>query len=172
MVQTRPDISAIISCFDSARFLPGCIEDLERQTWPTARKSSLSIAVPRRAKGYRSRLSRSTLRTFSICAPPSASRFTPRGTAAFVRRGDATSRAPTPTIATGQTLSNVWPTVWTSDRRSRSVYADVMKTATENETFANCTPTGRYRWYDWDRNLLLARGCFIGPAAHVAAERS
>jgi tetratricopeptide (TPR) repeat protein len=43
------------------------------------------------------------------------------------------------------------------------VYADVIKTETENETFEHCTPTGRYRWYDWDRNLLLARGCFIGP---------
>jgi predicted O-linked N-acetylglucosamine transferase (SPINDLY family) len=43
------------------------------------------------------------------------------------------------------------------------VYADVIKTETENETFDRCTPTGRYRWYDWDRNLLLTEGCFMGP---------
>ena len=43
------------------------------------------------------------------------------------------------------------------------VYADVIKTKTENETFENCTSVGEYHWYDWDRNVLLEEGCFIGP---------
>lgn len=43
------------------------------------------------------------------------------------------------------------------------VYADVIKTRTANETFNQCTPTGMYRWHDWDRRTLLSRGCFIGP---------
>jgi len=43
------------------------------------------------------------------------------------------------------------------------VYADVLKTVTENETFAQCHPVGTFRWYDWDRDILLKEGCFIGP---------
>jgi len=43
------------------------------------------------------------------------------------------------------------------------VYADVLKTRTANETFERCTPTGRFRWHDWDRMRLLTDGCFIGP---------
>jgi tetratricopeptide (TPR) repeat protein len=43
------------------------------------------------------------------------------------------------------------------------VYADVIKTRTENETFRDCTPTGMYRWHDWNRTTLLEKGCFIGP---------
>lgn len=43
------------------------------------------------------------------------------------------------------------------------VYADVIKTQTPNETFRQCSPTGMYRWHDWDRNKLLEKGCFIGP---------
>jgi tetratricopeptide (TPR) repeat protein/glycosyltransferase involved in cell wall biosynthesis len=43
------------------------------------------------------------------------------------------------------------------------VYADVIKTQTANETFRQCTPSGVYRWHDWDRSKLLEKGCFIGP---------
>jgi tetratricopeptide (TPR) repeat protein len=43
------------------------------------------------------------------------------------------------------------------------VYADVIKTQTPNETFDRCSPTGVLRWYDWDRQTLLDKGCFIGP---------
>ncbi len=43
------------------------------------------------------------------------------------------------------------------------VYADLIKTKIKNETFDKCTPSGRFRWPDWDRNLLLVKGCFIGP---------
>jgi glycosyltransferase involved in cell wall biosynthesis/Tfp pilus assembly protein PilF len=43
------------------------------------------------------------------------------------------------------------------------VYANVMITETENETFENCNPIGIYRWLDWDRDKLLFKGCFMGP---------
>jgi len=42
------------------------------------------------------------------------------------------------------------------------VYADVLITEKENETFDDHSPAGEYRWQDWDRNSLL-EGCFIGP---------
>jgi tetratricopeptide (TPR) repeat protein/glycosyltransferase involved in cell wall biosynthesis len=43
------------------------------------------------------------------------------------------------------------------------VYADVIKTRTGNETFEKCTPSGAFNWHDWDREILLTKGCFIGP---------
>jgi len=43
------------------------------------------------------------------------------------------------------------------------VYADCLITETENETFDSCTPVGRFRWLEWDRDALLNRGCFMGP---------
>jgi glycosyltransferase involved in cell wall biosynthesis len=42
------------------------------------------------------------------------------------------------------------------------VYADVIITETENETFENHTRTGQYQWPDFDRTALSV-GCFIGP---------
>ena len=43
------------------------------------------------------------------------------------------------------------------------VYADLLITETENETFERCTPTGRFGWLDWDRQKLLEGNCFMGP---------
>lgn len=43
------------------------------------------------------------------------------------------------------------------------VYADLLITETENETFETCTPVGRFRWLDWDRQKLLEGNCFMGP---------
>ena len=43
------------------------------------------------------------------------------------------------------------------------VYADVIITETENETFENCTPVGYFSWMNWKREDLLNKGCFMGP---------
>lgn len=43
------------------------------------------------------------------------------------------------------------------------VYADLLITEIENETFDQCTPTGRFGWLDWDRQKLLEGNCFMGP---------
>jgi glycosyltransferase involved in cell wall biosynthesis len=43
------------------------------------------------------------------------------------------------------------------------VYADLLITENENETFDQCTPAGRFGWLDWDRQKLLEGNCFMGP---------
>lgn len=43
------------------------------------------------------------------------------------------------------------------------VYADMIITQVENETFENCTPAGHFRWLNWDRQKLLQGFCFMGP---------
>ena len=42
------------------------------------------------------------------------------------------------------------------------VYADVIITETENETFEKHTPVGHFQWLDYDREKL-SLGCFMGP---------
>jgi glycosyltransferase involved in cell wall biosynthesis len=48
------------------------------------------------------------------------------------------------------------------------VYADVIKTATANETFEHCTPTGMFPGATGTGGRFWKR-LFYGPAAHVAA---
>jgi tetratricopeptide (TPR) repeat protein/glycosyltransferase involved in cell wall biosynthesis len=43
------------------------------------------------------------------------------------------------------------------------VYADVIITETENETFERCTPVGHFNWMGFNRQYLLNKGCFVGP---------
>ncbi len=43
------------------------------------------------------------------------------------------------------------------------VYADVIITETENETFDSCTPVGCFNWLNFSREDLLNKGCFVGP---------
>ena len=43
------------------------------------------------------------------------------------------------------------------------VYADVIITETENETFERCTPVGNFQWLNFNRDDLLNKGCFVGP---------
>jgi tetratricopeptide (TPR) repeat protein len=43
------------------------------------------------------------------------------------------------------------------------VYADVIITETENENFSRCTPIGSFNWLNFNREHLLNKGCFMGP---------
>ena len=43
------------------------------------------------------------------------------------------------------------------------VYADVLVSDRPCCGMEDCLPSGLLRWHDWDRRLLLEKGCFIGP---------
>ncbi len=43
------------------------------------------------------------------------------------------------------------------------VYAPVKITEKENENFSQFTESGSFIWLDWNRELLLSKGCFMGP---------
>lgn len=43
------------------------------------------------------------------------------------------------------------------------VYADVFVTNKDNEAFSESQQQERIYWYDWDRDILLHKGSFIGP---------
>ena len=155
-------VSAIVSTYNAERFIRGCLEDLEAQTI----SDQLEIIV---IDSGSSQNERRIVEEFQ-------QRF---GNIKYLR----TEREPVyqawnrgVQLATGKYLTNA-----NTDDRHRPdafermvqtlevmpeialVYADVLITEIENETFADCHPMGRYSWLDWDRQALLYQGCFMGP---------
>jgi tetratricopeptide (TPR) repeat protein len=159
------DVSALVSTYASQRFIRGCLEDLIGQT--LFEKGRLEIIVVDSASPQQEG---SIVREFQARHP----------NITYLRTGqrETVYQAWNHGIrsARGRYLTNAN----TDDRHRRDalermcgvleqrpeialVYADVWKTKTPNETFDRCTPTGCYRWYDWNRQVLLTKGCFIGP---------
>jgi len=160
---SSPLVSAIVSTYNSERFIHGCIEDLERQTIAHQLEIIVIDSASLQNEGV-------LVREFQgRCNNIRYLRTDERETvyAAWNRGID---------MARGRYITNA-----NTDDRHRNdafelmvqvlesrpavdlVYADVLITETASETFEHHTPCGRYTWYDWDRNLLLDKGCFIGP---------
>ncbi|MCK5205638.1 MAG: glycosyltransferase, partial [Desulfobacterales bacterium] len=156
-------VSAIVSTYNSERFIRGCLEDLENQT--IADRLEI-VVVNSGSKQNEDSIIKEFQEKYSNIK---YIKTVPRETvyAAWNRGIKA---------ATGKYITNAN----TDDRHRKDafermvnvlemrsdvalVYADVIKTETENETFEHCTAVGAYHWYDWDRNILLEEGCFIGP---------
>ena len=158
-----PLVSAIVSTYNSEAFIRGCLEDLEAQTI----RDQLEILVIDSASPQDERR---IVGEFQQCF----------GNIKYVRTKEretvyqAWNRGVG--LASGRYLTNA-----NTDDRHRPdafermvqaledkpeialVYADVLITETENETMAQCTPIGMYRWHDWDRRRLLFETCFMGP---------
>jgi len=162
---SKVKVSAIVSTYNSERFIRGCLQDLVDQT--LFEKGEVEVIVidsgSQQAEGT---IVREFQRKFPIIR---YIRTDQRETVyAAWNRGIR--------IASGKYITNAN----TDDRHRRDafeqmvnvlemkpevalVYADVIKTEFENETFEHCTAVDSYHWYDWDRNILLKEGCFIGP---------
>ncbi|MCK4984333.1 MAG: glycosyltransferase, partial [Desulfobacterales bacterium] len=158
-------VSAIVSTYNSERFIRGCLQDLVDQT--LFQKGEVEVIViesgSQQAEGE-------IVQEFQRKFPNIKYIRTEQHETVYAawNRGIR--------IASGKYVTNAN----TDDRHRRDafermvnvlemrsdvalVYADVIKTETENETFEHCTAVGAYHWYDWDRNILLEEGCFIGP---------
>lgn len=160
---TSPLVSAIVSTYNSERFIRGCIEDLERQT--LSHQLEIVVIDTASPQNEASIVRELQDRYGNIRYLRTDQRET---VYAAWNRGIA--------LARGRYITNA-----NTDDRHRSdafelmarvmesrssvdlVYGDVLVTKTPNETFEHHTPSGRYTWYDWDRNILLGKGCFIGP---------
>jgi glycosyltransferase involved in cell wall biosynthesis len=157
-------VSAIVSTYNSERFIRGCIEDLVNQT--LYQKGELEIVVVNSGSGQNEE---AVVREFqnkyiNILYLRTQERETVY--AAWNRGIKA---------ASGRYITNAN----TDDRHRQDalelmagvldqkpgiglVYADVLISETENETFEKHTPAGHFRWLDFDREKLSV-GCFIGP---------
>ena len=162
---SRPAVllTAIVSTYNAAHYLRGCLDDLGQQTMASRMEIIVVDSASEQDEG-------AIVRDFQHRhANLKYIRTSQReGVYSAWNRGIK--------FALGQYITNAN----TDDRHRRDafermtavldsapqialVYADVIKTATENQTFLNCTPTGMLSWYDWQRERLLDRGCFIGP---------
>ena len=160
--QSQPLVSAIVSTYNSERFIRGCIEDLESQT--IAHQLEI-IVIDSASPQNEGEIVRELQELYGNIRYLRTER---RETVyAAWNRGIA--------LARGRYITNAN----TDDRHRRDalelmarvmddrpavdlVYADVLITRTPNETFEHHTPNGRYSWYDWDRNILMDK-TFIGP---------
>jgi glycosyltransferase involved in cell wall biosynthesis len=164
-VQKRPSIllTAIVSTYNAFQFIEGCLEDLENQTIADQMEIIVVDSASQQdeaavVRDFQSR--HSNIKYIRTPVRESVYQAWNRGIK----------------FALGKYISNAN----TDDRHRRDayelmvgalednndialVYADVIKTQSANETFRDCTPTGMFRWYDWDRTTLLEKGCFIGP---------
>lgn len=156
-------VSAIVSTYNSERFMRGCLEDLEAQT--IADRLEIIVIDSASEQNERAIVEEFQQRYGNIKYIRTDERETVYQ--AWNRGVHA---------ATGKYLTNA-----NSDDRHRAdafermvevlerrptialVYADVMITEIENETFERFTRVGAYRWLDWNRRDLLERGCFMGP---------
>jgi hypothetical protein len=156
-------VSAIVSTFNAARFMRGCIEDLEGQTISdkieiiivdSASEQNEGAIIREFQERYRNIRYTRTEQRESVYAAWNRGIRMAHGK--YITNANTDDRHRANAFARMAQVLEMRPEI-------ALVYADVFKTDTENETFERFTQTGHYRWYDWDRNVLLTQGCFMGP---------
>ncbi|OQY11009.1 MAG: hypothetical protein B6I30_07850 [Desulfobacteraceae bacterium 4572_187] len=156
-------VSAIVSTYNSERFIRGCLEDLEAQT--IADKLEIIVVNSGSEQDEELIVNEFQQKHSNIKYIKTDERET---VYAAWNRGVKT--------ATGKYITNS-----NSDDRHRKdafevmvrilealpevalVYADLIITEVANESFDQCTPAGYFRWLNWNRKDLLEKGCFMGP---------
>ncbi|MEW6586825.1 MAG: glycosyltransferase, partial [Nitrospirota bacterium] len=157
-------VSAIVSTYNSEKFIRGCLEDLTNQT--LFKKDELEIIVVDSGSEQNEKAIVEEFRNKYRAIKYIRTENRETVYAAWNRGIKA---------AGGKYITNAN----TDDRHRRDalevmadaldqnpgnglVYADAIITERENETFERHTPAGSYSWLDYGRELL-AIGCFVGP---------
>ena len=156
-------LTAIVSTYNSAGFIRGCLQDLEDQT--IADRIEIIVVDSASPQGE------------AVVVRDFQRRY---GNIKYIRTANRESVYQSWNRGIKLALGKYVTNANTDDRHRRDaleqmvdvlehddkialVYADVIKTRTANETFNQCTPVGMFRWHDWNRKTLLDKGCFIGP---------
>jgi glycosyltransferase involved in cell wall biosynthesis len=159
---SRPIVSAIVSTYNSEKFLPGCLDDLEAQT--LADRLEIIVVNSGSQQGERAIVEAYQARFQNIRYIETAERET---VYAAWNRGAKEAR--------GRYLTNA-----NTDDRSHPermerlareldahaelalVYANLWITTEENGAFETSPHIGAFRWHEFDREALHT-GCFCGP---------
>ncbi|RJQ82998.1 MAG: glycosyltransferase [Desulfobacteraceae bacterium] len=159
----HPIVSAIVSTYNSERFMRGCLEDLLAQT--IADRLEI-IVIDSASQQNEAAVVREFQRKFSnikyLRTEKRESVYAAWNRGIKVAQGMYITNANTDDRHRCNAFEQM-VAVLEAEPQTALVYADVIKTATANQTFAACTPTGVLRWFDWRRERLLRNGCFIGP---------
>lgn len=163
MTLSPPLVSAIISTFNSARFIEGCLADLAAQTIADRIEIIVVDSVSEEGEG-------AIVRRWQERYPNIRYTRTERRETVYAAWNRAIRMAQGTYLTTANTDDRHKANAF--ERMGRVlelrqdvalVYADVVETVAENQTFDRCTPTRVLRWHDWSRDTLLTQGCFIGP---------
>ena len=156
-------VSAIVSTWNSSRFLAGCLEDLERQT--IANRLEILVIDSASEQHEGEIVADFQKRYDNIRYERTQDRETVYGAwnrAIAMARGRYITNANTDDRHCTDALERM-AAILEQNPDVALVYADQITTTTENQTFADHTATGYLSWPDWDRKKLLYEGCSIGP---------
>ena len=156
-------VSAIVSTYNAEKFIRGCLDDLENQTIADrleiivvnsgSTESEEAIVREFQTKYENITYIRSDKRETVYAA---WNRGIKAATGKYITNANTDDRHRNDAYEIMvQTLEN--------NSNVSLVYADVIITEKQNETFDCCSPVGYYRWLDWNRDDLLNKGCFMGP---------
>ena len=156
-------ITALVSTYNSERFIKGCLENLVAQT--IADKIEIIVidsASQQNEKAIVQEFQNSYRNIKYIRTVEREMVYTAWNRGIMASSGKYITNANTDDRHRKDAYA-----VMVKELESRQdialVYADVIITKTENETFEKHTPVGFYNWHDWDRTILLSKGCFMGP---------
>ena len=156
-------VSAIVSTFNAENFMDGCLADLERQTIAdrleiivvdSGSEQDEAGIVKRYQEKYNNIRYIRTEKRESVYQAWNRAVETARGKYLTSANTDDRHRPD----AFEQMLA-----VLETKREIALVYADVIVTDKPCEGMHDCIAKGHLRWHDWNRQLLLEEGCFIGP---------
>lgn len=158
----EPLVSAIVSCYNSARFLRACLDDLEAQTIADRLEIIVVDSGSQQREGemvrkYRERYGNIVyLRT-----EERESVYAAWNRAIQVARGRYLTNANTDDRHLPQALE-VLAGALEAHPEAGVAYADCAVTRKENTSLDRGPICGRFRWPDFDRRALF-RACFVGP---------
>ncbi|MBN1850776.1 MAG: glycosyltransferase [Deltaproteobacteria bacterium] len=158
-----PLVSAIVSTYNSEKYIKGCLEDLEAQT--IARRLEIIVvdsASQQNERAIVKEFQRKYDNIVYIRTDKRESVYEAWNRGIKASRGIYITNANTDDRHRKDAFERMADVL---DTRTdiALVYADVIITKHENETFERCTPFDVYYWLDWDRRFLLEKGSFIGP---------
>lgn len=158
-----PLVSAIVSTYNSERFMRGCLEDLQRQT--IADKLEIIVVDSNSPQNERAIVEEFQKRYSNIVYIRTQERETLYGAwnrAVKAARGKYLTSANTDDRHRKDALE-VLARNLDQHQEVTLAYADCLITEVENETFENTKATRQYKWLDFNAADLLLKGCFVGP---------
>ena len=155
-------LTAIVSVYNSERFISGCLADLASQT--IADRVEI-IVIDSGSKQNEEAVVQEYQRTYQnikyVKLAQRESVYAAWNRAIRVATGEYLTNANTDDRHAPHAFECM---VRTLDERPNFalVYADQWITETENENFDKFTPVGRFNWKDYDPQQLIF-GCYVGP---------
>jgi len=157
-------VSAIVSVYNSGKFIKGCLEDLTSQT--LFNKGLLEIVVvncgtdktdEREITKYKSKYPN----IIYIKLEDRVGIYKAWNIGVKAASGEFVTNANTDDRHSNDALEKMLSVI-DNDNTLDVIYADCYKTEKPNDTFSSSTTKSLIKWVDYDSDLLLF-GCFIGP---------